>query len=156
MAPIILSVLQDALREGPIHSVVDALYSVAATFHMQEPTLATLALSALQRFVCWIDIGLVVNERWLQLLFGVLASSTANVALRGTAADCVTQVVSKRMEATQKLELVQELGVVQLCRPWSSGLPLTQKPEEEELAVKLAKLLSCVTQEVLEAYKKVS
>ena len=44
---------------------------------------------------------------------------------------------SKRMEATPKLTLIQQLGVVPVCARWQSGLPNVE--EEPELAVKYAR-----------------
>jgi hypothetical protein len=41
------------------------------------------------------------------------------------------------MEATPKLTLIQQLGVVPVCARWQSGLPNVE--EEPELAVKYAR-----------------
>lgn len=46
----------------------------------------------------------------------------ANPALRGAATDVLAEVVSKRMEPTAKIALVQQLKVVDACERLSSNL----------------------------------
>ena len=49
---------------------------------------------------------------------------------QGAAADMLTEVVLKRMEAVPKLALIQQLGVVPVAAAWSAGLPaLDSDPE---------------------------
>ena len=79
---------------------------------MSRPEAAADVLDALQRYVGWMDVGLLVNDAWLPLLFDCVQAAAADAALRGAAADVLGEVLSKRMEAVQKLQLVQQLPVV--------------------------------------------
>ena len=59
------------------------------------------------------------------------------LAVQGAAAEVLTEIISKRMEAVPKLALIQQLGVVPVCAGWRGGLPAVK--EDPELAVNFAK-----------------
>ena len=72
------------------------------------------------------------------MLFSLLSSPSE--ALKGAAADVLTEIISKRMEPQNKLGLIQQLGLGGVCSQWGSGLPV--QDGEYELATKYAKLLA--------------
>ena len=45
--------------------LADAWYHLVATYWQPRPQLAQAVLAAMQRYVSWIDIGLVANDRWV-------------------------------------------------------------------------------------------
>ncbi len=102
--------VQDALRDGPINDLVDACRIMVLTHCATNPTVAADVLDALQRYINWMDVGLLVNETWLTLLFDCVQRAASE--LRGAAVDVVGEIVSKRMEAVQKLQLIQQLPMV--------------------------------------------
>lgn len=59
--------------------------------------------------------------RFMPLLFGLLQSETE--ALQSGAAEVLTEIVSKRMDAEAKLQLVQQLGLAPVAAAWKNGLP---------------------------------
>ncbi|KAI7842372.1 hypothetical protein COHA_004011 [Chlorella ohadii] len=142
---------KDSMRERALSDIAAAWGTIVATYAGSAPDVATAALETVQRFVHWIDIGLVANDTFVPLLFQVL--NAPQESLRGAAADVLTEIVSKRMEAVAKLSLIQQLGVVPVCARWAGGLPSVD--DEPELAVKYARLLAALATEVLEAWKKV-
>ncbi|PSC72015.1 exportin-T isoform X1 [Micractinium conductrix] len=142
---------KDSMRERALGDIADAWCALLAAYTAPAPDTAAAVLETVQRYVHWIDIGLVANDRFVPLLFGALAAPQEG--LRGAAADVLTEIVSKRMEATPKLTLIQQLGVVPVCARWQAGLPAVD--EEPELAVKYSRLLAALATEVLEAWKKV-
>lgn len=60
-------------------------------------------------------------RRLVPLLFALLGEGPP--ALAGTAADVLAAIVAKRMDASAKLALVRQLGIVPLLARWASGLP---------------------------------
>lgn len=110
---------QDALRDGPINDLVDACHHMVLTHCVTSPHVAADVLDALQRYINWMDVGLLVNDTWLPLLFDCVQQGGAASELRGAAVDVVGEIVSKRMEAVQKLQLVQQLPMVGVfARGW--------------------------------------
>jgi exportin-T len=131
-------------------------------------------------------------SRFVSLLQGILdgaggstAATGAGLALRCAAAECLTEIVTKRMDAVPKLNLVQSMAIVPRCAAWAAGFPAlaagaagVQAAEvggqgrpgvgpnraggaaelsegSEELMLKLARLLSCLAGEIMDALKKV-
>ena len=92
--------------------MVETCRQLVLAHHVSRPEAAADVLDALQRYVGWMDVGLLVNATWLPLLFDCVQATAADAALRGAAADVLGEVLSKRMEAVQKLQLVQQLPVV--------------------------------------------
>lgn len=103
---------------------------------------------------------------------------SSNSALRGAATDMLTEVVSKRMEPTSKINLVQELKVVESCERLSNNLVAAAgaskaaagatsagnggssasgsvSDQDDELLAKYAKLLATLAGEVMDALKRV-
>lgn len=57
--------MKDAMREGGCQEVAEACYSLAQLYGSSRPELAAGVLSAFARYIHWIDIGLVANDRWV-------------------------------------------------------------------------------------------
>jgi len=143
---------KDTMREGPLHDVAESWYTLVATYHAAAPDAAAAVLIAASRYIHWIDIGLVANDMFVPLLYTVLQMPSEE--LRGAAAEFLTEIINKRMEASPKLLLIQQLGIVPVCARWaSSGLPDGQ--QAPNLAIKYARLLAVLATEVLESLKKV-
>lgn len=96
--------------------------------------------------------------------------------LRGAATDVLIEVVSKRMEPTAKISLVQQLAVADACERLSSSLVAAAGASkaaggggkggggggaagalgaDEELLAKFAKLLAVLAGEVMDSLKRV-
>jgi len=143
---------KDAMREGPLQDVAESWYALVATYHAAAPDTAAAVLIAASRYIHWIDIGLVANDKFVPLLYAVL--QVPSEELRGAAAEFLTEIINKRMEASPKLSLIQQLGIVPVCAQWASaGLPDAQ--QAPNLAIKYARLLAVLATEVLESLKKV-
>ncbi|KAJ9528951.1 hypothetical protein QJQ45_000515 [Haematococcus lacustris] len=156
--------VKDAMREHSIADVAGAWYLLVEWYAERAPGLATLVLNTMQRFIAWIDIGLVANDKFVDLLEQILdgnSLSAPSLALRGAAADCLTEIVSKRMEAAVKLNLIQSMAILPRCTAWAAGFAggggASGKGSEEQqaLLLKLAALLSCLAGEIIDALKKV-
>ena len=156
--------VKDSMREFSIVDIASAWLEALEAYQASHPDLATQILQTMQRYVSWIEIGLVANERSMTLLLGVLGSSPS-ASLRGAAADCLTEIVNKRMEAVPKLTLIQSMGIVPRCASWATGFPMPagvggQKAQESDderqmLVVKMARLLASLATEVIDSLKRI-
>lgn len=140
--------IKDAMRQQCISQIVGAWYSLIVMYKGQAPQLAAQVLEMMQKYVAWIDIGLVANESFIPLLFEFLVSPYEYLQLRGAAAECLLAIVSKRMDAASKLALLQQLQTGQAC----SRIMEAQEPD---FALKLTALLTGIATEVLECSKKI-
>ena len=55
--------LKDAMRETCIKDVADAWTGLVAAYHAVQPDLTVSVLAVVQRYVSWIDISLVANDK---------------------------------------------------------------------------------------------
>lgn len=156
--------VKDAMREGAIADIAAAWYELAARYRQESPELAAAVLASMERYVSWVDIGLVANERFLSLLQGLMASSVP--PLQRAAIDVVTEVLCKRMEAVPKLQLVEQLGVVPVCVSWGRSLLAASATNgggggggdadrDDDLLASCAKLLATLCTEVMDCLKRV-
>lgn len=62
--------LKDAMREWCVGDVVEAWYRLVASYSASRPDLAAAVLDVVHRYVGWIDIGLLVNDKCARLAGG--------------------------------------------------------------------------------------
>ncbi len=55
--------VQDTMRETCMTDLAGIWYNLVATYSESNPELAEAVLAAVRRYVSWIDIGLVANDR---------------------------------------------------------------------------------------------
>ncbi|ETW07728.1 hypothetical protein H310_02175 [Aphanomyces invadans] len=105
--------IKDAMRDGPSSCIAqsfDVIYNVLTAYDRSNTHLLALSLAALetlQKYIQWVDIGLVM--RFVPLLYHTLQHFDA---LRCRAANCINQVVAKGMLPDKKLALYTSLEIV--------------------------------------------
>ena len=55
--------MQDTMRETCLTDLAGIWYNLVVTYSESHPDLAESVLAAVRRYVSWIDIGLVANDR---------------------------------------------------------------------------------------------
>ena len=90
--------------------LLDTLYHVLVGYAASHAPLAAKTLAAVASLIDWIDIGLVLNERYVPLLFGFLS----NGALQLGAVHCLFEMVHKRMDHARKVALIQQLQLLEI------------------------------------------
>jgi exportin-T len=55
--------VKDSMRENCISEVAGTWYSLTQTYKASRPDLAAFVLSSAARYVHWMDIGLVANDK---------------------------------------------------------------------------------------------
>ncbi len=72
---------KDSMRETSLGDISEAWYQLVAGYHAQQPELAAFVLETLQRYVHWMDIGLVANSKFVPLLFVILGELRAHLSI---------------------------------------------------------------------------
>ncbi|CAK0782799.1 hypothetical protein CVIRNUC_005994 [Coccomyxa viridis] len=143
---------KDTMRETCLTDLAGIWYNLVATYSESNPDLAEAVLAAVRRYVSWIDIGLVANNRFVPMLVALLGAASGGLA--GAAADVLSEIVLKRMDSTAKLRLVQQLSLGPMMAAWAER-QLAQPSALEVIGPQCARLLSALVTEALEAWKKV-
>lgn len=141
--------IKDAMRQQCVSQIVRAWYDIVSMYRNSDEELCTSVLDALRRFIAWIDIGLIVNDAFIPLLFDLVLVDGLSEQLRGAAAGCLTAVVSKRMEPQSKLPLLQSLQIRRV-------FGLVAKDSDSELVSNIAALLTGYAVEALECFKSLN
>lgn len=183
---------KDAMRDGPDGALervsrawLEVLKVLLTWSDDERYRLVGLVLNGVERYINWIDIGLVANGGFIGVIFEVLNASEVSGPF-GTSADgenvysdnealrlaqvaavgVLSEIVVKKMEAELKLQLIESLGLVPLGARWAeTGLPggmgdeaiesTALSEEDRALGVASAKLLVSLANEILDAWKKV-
>ncbi|KAL0009814.1 hypothetical protein SO802_004922 [Lithocarpus litseifolius] len=141
--------IKDAMRHQCISQIVRAWYDIVSLYRNSDQELCTSVLESMKRYISWIDIGLIVNDAFLPLLFDIVLAVGLLEQFRGAAAGCLLAVVSKRMESQAKLSLLQSLQI-------SRVFGLVAEDGDSELVSSIATLLTGYAQEVLECFKRLN
>ncbi|KAM7471868.1 hypothetical protein LguiA_010051 [Lonicera macranthoides] len=141
--------VKDAMREQCVVQMVRAWYDIVSMYRNSDPELCSTVLDSMRRYISWIDIGLIVNDAFIRLLFELMLGDGFSDQLRGAAASCVLAVVSKRMESRSKLTLLQSL---QMSRVFG----LIAEDNDSELVSKAAALLTGYATELLDCSKRIN
>ena len=118
-------IIKDHVRSTTdMTNIISALYSVLSGLipHQQHAKVIVNALTVVKEYIGWIDITLIVNERWMTLLYTCSTATTdgVNEEYRSCALACVREVCDKKMERSKKIELIGAYRVIDML----ASLPL--------------------------------
>ncbi|KAL3511614.1 hypothetical protein ACH5RR_024331 [Cinchona calisaya] len=142
--------IKDAMREQCIPQIVRVWYDIISIYKNSDPDICSSVLDCARRYVTWIDIGLIANDAFIQLLFELMHSNGLSDQVRSAAAGCVLAVVSKRMDPKSKLNLLQSLQIRRVF------VLVATEDIDSDLVSKVASLLTGYATEVLECFKQLN
>lgn len=95
-------------------------------------------------YVPWVDVSFVFNDRFIPLFFGCLRVEQ----LREASAKCLLQLVTKGMEVGKKVQMLNQLRVLDVLH----DLDLESEDDDEfEFVLQVAELANATWQELLES-----
>lgn len=152
--------VKDALRDNDMASIASVWLDLTLLYHAERPDLAALVLETARRYICWMDINYVANDRFTPLLFSLVSGvATPSLPLRAAAVACLTEVANKRMDPGAKVRLLQRLQLVQFVEQWAVSaypleVPAAAGPDEAEFCLRCAQLVSTLAAELLDCWKR--
>ncbi|OIW17531.1 hypothetical protein TanjilG_22643 [Lupinus angustifolius] len=141
--------VKDAIRQQCVSQMVRAWYDILSMYRNNDEEICTSVLDSMRRYISWIDIGLIVNDAFIPLLFDLVLAGSLSDSLRGAAVRCLLAVVSKRMEVHSKLSLLQNLQISRLFR-------LVAEDGDTELVSDISALLTGYAVEALDCFKRIN
>ncbi|KAK7102918.1 exportin-T-like [Littorina saxatilis] len=138
--------IKDHMRETCVAQVADSWLQIMTAYETSQPELVCMCLDVVGKYVSWIEITLVANDRFVPVLLRFLNQPL----LRESAADCIYEVISKGMDPMAKLRLVESFFTV------LDGAGVLNPPEDEEgdYLAKLSKLVCGVGQALICSWNK--
>jgi exportin-T len=105
--------VKDAIREDCVGGIVDLFVGVLV-YCSDKSALVELALDCCQRYISWIEIELVVNDRVISVIYKYLCEPLTefNQTRKLRAADCLFEIVYKKMPGMKKLQILESMNIV--------------------------------------------
>lgn len=98
--------IKDVMRDQCVKELVESWYYILTT--NINVTITSLCLKIVGRYIEWIDVNLIVNNRFMVAIFNYL-NSEAHVKVRESACKCLAGVADKGMPPSDKMSLVASL-----------------------------------------------
>jgi exportin-T len=141
--------LKDLLRARDVRKVAGSWQDIIAHWKEKNDVVTELCLKVIGRWVSWIDISLVVNQDFLNLLLqlvGRTRSSGNEDKVRHVAVDCFTEIIGKKMKVADKIEMIMLLNLGDIVSQLVASPPLndlrTTPDYDYDLAEAVAKLVN--------------
>ncbi|KAK3826715.1 MAG: armadillo-type protein [Linnemannia gamsii] len=104
--------IKDRMREQDVPRLANVWYELLTEYKDRSLDFAEMLLRIVGVYVSWIDISLIVNERFVTLIYSFLMTTS----IRNAAADCLTDIIKKGMKPLDKLQLIGILGIVEVLQ----------------------------------------
>ncbi|KAI9823936.1 MAG: pre-tRNA nuclear export protein [Thelocarpon impressellum] len=109
--------LKDLVRQRDAQKVASSWQAILAQWIAQDDALLEMCLKVVGRWASWIDISLVINQGLMNLLLQLIGRTSAGPAndgvdaVRNAAIGTLTEIVGKKMQPADKLELIVFLNL---------------------------------------------
>lgn len=153
--------LKDLIRERDMQKITNSWQEILLGWRDGDDTIVEMSLNAVGDWVSWIDIGLVVNQTMLDLLFQQLArAQKADLRLgedkvRDAAVDVFTEIIGKKMKAEDKVDMIAFLNLDAIVSQLSNSAPLHENrftyKYDTDLAETVAKLVNITVIDIVRA-----
>ncbi|XP_066580703.1 exportin-T isoform X2 [Amia ocellicauda] len=140
------TLIKDSMREQCIPSLVESWYQILQTYQHSNSELTCQCLEVVGAFVSWIDLNLIANDRFVNMLLGHMSVEV----LREEACDCLFEIINKGMDPIDKTKLVESLCQVLQ----SAGFFNIEQEEDVDFLAKFSKLMNGMGQSLIISWTK--
>lgn len=142
------TLIKDNMREQCIPSLVESWFQILQTYQRSHPELTCQCLEVVGAFVSWIDLNLIANDRFVNLLLSQMSVED----LREEACDCLFEIVNKGMDPVDKTKLVESLCQVLQ----SAGFFNVEQEEDVDFLAKFSRLVNGMGQSLVLSWTKLA
>ncbi|CCG80882.1 Exportin-T [Taphrina deformans PYCC 5710] len=139
------TIIKDEIRKRDMAKLPEIWFTLFAQYREADKNIVALGLRVVGAWVSWIDIALIVNEPFMSFLFELLQDTE----LRNPACDALVGIVSKKMNANDKTQLITLLNLPNLMHALESGIS-----DDPDFAENVARLVNAETVELTRAITK--
>jgi len=146
---------KDAMRLKCVNELVESWQLLLKEHSAKNPEITCQCLEIIGQYASWIEISLIVNERFLEFFSFALR----HVDLRETACACLEEIVNKGMDIRPKLKLIDYLweNLIRanaLALEQQIGL-LNDEQDNCDYLLKFGKLLNTIGENLFQGWHKV-
>ncbi|KAL1984008.1 hypothetical protein VTN96DRAFT_9693 [Rasamsonia emersonii] len=153
--------LKDLIRQRDVQKIVNSWQEILSQWRDGNDQIVEMTLKAIGSWVSWIDIGLVVNQSMLDLLFQQLSRAQkadlreGEEKVRDAAIDVFTEIVGKKMRPEDKIDMIIFLNLDNIVTQLSNSPPLHDNrftfKYDTDLAETVAKLINITVIDIVRA-----
>lgn len=152
--------LKDLIRERDVRKIAQSWEEILTHWRTSNDVVAELCLKAVGKWVSWVDISFVVNQRMLELLFQQLERAQkidprdSEEHARDAAIDVFTETVAKKMLAADKINMISFLNLESVVSQLVACPPLSDSRASNydvDLAETVAKLVNTTVVDIVKA-----
>lgn len=140
--------IKDTMREQCIPSLVESWFQILQTYQQSHPELTCQCLEVVGSYVSWIDLSLIANDRFVNLLLSQMSMEE----LREEACDCLYEIVNKGMDPVDKTKLVESLCQVLQ----TAGFFNVEQEEDVDFLAKFSRLINGMGQSLVLSWTKLA
>ncbi|KAH6624542.1 armadillo-type protein [Chaetomium sp. MPI-SDFR-AT-0129] len=149
--------LKDLIRERDMRKIAQSWQDLLARYgNQQNDAIVEMTLKTIGKWVSWIDIHLVINQEMINLvlpLVGRTHAAGSEDKVRDAAVDTFTEIVAKKMKASDKIEMITFLNLREIVSQLLASPPLNEwkgTPRyDTDLAEAVAKLVNTISSDVV-------
>ncbi|XP_028410861.1 exportin-T-like [Dendronephthya gigantea] len=142
------TLIKDTMRVQCVNDLVEAWYKILSDPENVQAQVICLCLDVIGRYVSWIDINLIANDKFIRILLGHLSMDL----LRESACDCLSEIINKGMLPVDKIELIQSL----LRVLEDAGVLPPSETDDSDFQAKLAKLINTAGTQLIICWSKLT
>ncbi|KAI4901717.1 hypothetical protein NFI96_000204 [Prochilodus magdalenae] len=142
------TLIKDSMRENCIPALVESWYQILQTYQQSHSELTCQCLEVVGAYVSWIDLNLIANDRFVNLLLSHMSVEE----LREEACDCLFEIVNKGMDPVDKTKLVESLSQVLQ----SAGFFNVEQEEDVDFLAKFSRLVNGIGQALVLSWTKLT
>lgn len=140
------TLIKDTMREQCIPNLVESWFQILQTYQQSHPELTCQCLEVVGAYVSWIDLNLIANDRFVNLLLSQMSVEE----LREEACDCLYEIINKGMDPVDKTKLVESL-----CQVLQSvGFFNVEQEEDVDFLAKFSRLVNGMGQSLVVSWTK--
>ena len=148
--------IKDLVRQRDAGMVASSWQEILLEWRTKDDTVTELCLAAIGRWVSWTDISFVVNQTLLSMLFELVSSQQhATPKRRDAAIEAFIEILGKKMNASDKLDLIDFLKVRDVVFQLVGSPALTDMRStsnyDTDLAESVAKLVNNTVFDIIKA-----
>ncbi|XP_054876695.1 exportin-T isoform X1 [Poeciliopsis prolifica] len=140
------TLIKDSMREQCIPSLVESWFQILTAYQQTHPELTCQCLEVVGAYVSWIDLNLIANDRFVNLLLSQMSMED----LREEACDCLFEIVNKGMDPVDKTKLVESLCQVLQ----TAGFFNIEQEEDVDFLAKFSRLVNGMGQSLVLSWSK--
>ncbi|KAK0709018.1 armadillo-type protein [Lasiosphaeria miniovina] len=148
--------LKDLVRVRDMQKIAKSWRDVLAKYGNRDDNVVEMTLKVIGKWVSWTEISLVINQEMLNLLLPLIGRTSPTGSedkVRDTAVDTLTEIVAKKMKASDKTDMIVFLNLREIISQLLASPPLNDfkgTPRyDTDLAEAVAKLLNTIMADVV-------